>query len=142
MAILTSRSWRRWLMRAALAFGVVALTLVLFGGGAVTGALKVRHIIQQFNADTDRIVSPDGIDVAQYIDLGGVRQWITIRGQDRRNPVLVFLHGGPGGALADIAFHFARPWEDYFVVVQWDQRGYGRSNLDKAKSEGTTTKER
>ena len=142
MAILTSRSWRRWLMRVALAFGVVALTLVLFGGGAVTGALKVRHIIQQFNADTDRLVSPDGIDVAQYIDLGGVRQWITIRGQDRRNPVLVFLHGGPGGALADIAFHFARPWEDYFVVVQWDQRGYGRSNVDKAKIEGTTTKER
>jgi pimeloyl-ACP methyl ester carboxylesterase len=142
MAILTSRSWRRWLIRMAQAFGAVALTLVLFGGGAVMGALKVRHIIQQFNADTDRIVSPDGIDVAQYIDLGGVRQWITIRGQDRRNPVLVFLHGGPGGALADIAFHFARPWEDYFVVVQWDQRGYGRSNVDKAKIEGTTTKER
>jgi pimeloyl-ACP methyl ester carboxylesterase len=134
-------AWRCWLRRSAIALGLVLLAVMLFAGGALTGALKLRHMVQRFNADTDRIVSPDGIDDALYIDLGGVRQWITIRGQNRRNPVLLFLHGGPGGALADIAYHFARPWEDYFVVVQWDQRGYGRSNIDAAKVEGTTTKE-
>jgi pimeloyl-ACP methyl ester carboxylesterase len=137
-----SRALRRWLIRIAVSLLGVMLAIGLFAGGALTGALKLRHVIQQFNEDADRIVSPDGIDVAQYVELGGVRQWITIRGQNRHNPVLLFLHGGPGGALADIAYHFARPWEDYFVVVQWDQRGYGRSNVDQAKIQGTTTKER
>jgi pimeloyl-ACP methyl ester carboxylesterase len=142
MSILPNHGWRRWLVRIAAALGIVLFAILLFAGGALTGALKLRHLVQEFNADTDRIVSPDGIDAAQYIELGGVRQWITIRGQNRGNPILLFLHGGPGGALADIAYQFARPWEDYFVVVQWDQRGYGRSNIDSAKIEGTTTKER
>lgn len=142
MSILPNHGWRRWLVRIAAALGVVLVAVLLFAGGAVTGALRLRHLVQQFNADIDRIVAPDGIDAAEYIELGGVRQWITIRGQNRRNPVLLFLHGGPGGALSDIAYQFARPWEDYFVVVQWDQRGYGRSNIDSAKIEGTTTKER
>jgi pimeloyl-ACP methyl ester carboxylesterase len=135
-------AWHRWLGRGAIALGVVCVAALLVAGGAVTGALKMRHLVQQFNADADRIVAPGGIDEAQYVQLGGVRQWITIRGQDRRNPLLLFLHGGPGGALADIAYHFARPWEDYFVVVQWDQRGYGRSNVDGLKMRGTVTKER
>lgn len=142
MTTLPSRGWRRRLIRIAAALGIVIFAILVFAGGALTGALKLRHVVQQFNADMDRIASPDGIDVAEYVELGGVRQWITIRGQNRQNPALLFLHGGPGGALADIAYRFARPWEDYFVVVQWDQRGYGRSNIDKAKIEGTTTKER
>jgi proline iminopeptidase len=43
-----------------------------------------------------RIVTPEGIDVAQAVALGGIKQWVTIRGSDRRNPVLLVLHGGPG----------------------------------------------
>ena len=137
-----SKPPRRWIWRASLVLGGALVGVSLFAGGALVGALKVRHILQQFNADSDRIVSPDGIDEARYIELGGIRQWITIRGQDRHKPVLLFLHGGPGGALSDLAYMFERPWEDYFVVVQWDQRGYGRSNIDKGKIESTTTKER
>jgi len=136
------RPWRSWLRRVAVALGLVAVSILLFASGALIGALKLRHVIQGFNADTNRIVSADGVEEAQYVNLGGVRQWITVRGQNRRAPVLLFLHGGPGGAIADIAYLFTRPWEDYFVVVQWDQRGYGRSNIDKIKIEGTTTKER
>lgn len=133
---------RLWLIRVTLFTGCLLLAALLFAGGMMTGALKVRHIVQGFHANVDRIVSPQGIDVAQYVKIGGVRQWITIRGQNRNNPVLLFLHGGPGGALSDISFLFARPWEDYFVVVQWDQRGAGRSNIDAARIKGTTTKER
>ncbi|HEX4242713.1 MAG TPA: alpha/beta hydrolase [Steroidobacteraceae bacterium] len=134
--------WRRRLRLAGAGLAALAAAALLFGAGAVTAAAGLRHFLQQFHADLDRIVSPDGIDEARYVEIGGVRQWITVRGQDRSKPILLFLHGGPGGALSDIAYEFARPWEDYFVVVQWDQRGYGRSNVDADKIRGTTTKER
>lgn len=93
--------------------------------------------LREANRDIGRIVAPNGIDEARFTTLGGARQWITIRGQDRDAPVLLFLHGGPGGALSDISYIFQRPWEDYFTVVQWDQRGFGRSAIDGAKLKGT-----
>ncbi len=98
-----------------------------------------RDAVRHMFAEIGRIVSPQGIDEARHVTLGGARQWITIRGMDRRNPVLLYLHGGPGGALSDISYYFQRPWEEYFTVVQWDQRGFGRSAVDGAKLEGTIT---
>lgn len=102
---------------------------------------QTRDAVRQMLTDVGRIVSPDGIDEARYVTLGGARQWITIRGQDRTAPILLFLHGGPGGAISDIGGFFQRPWEDYFTVVHWDQRGFGRSSVDGAKLEGTITVE-
>jgi hypothetical protein len=48
------------------------------------------------NAERYAILSPKGIDEGSFVKIGGIEQWITIRGQDRGNPVLLFLHGGPG----------------------------------------------
>ena len=92
-------------------------------------------------AGMGRISTPDGIDDARFVTLGAARQWITVRGLDRRAPLLLFLHGGPGGAISAISHLFQRPWEDYFTVVQWDQRGFGRSAVDGARLEGTITLE-
>lgn len=61
------------------------------------------------------------------MELGGARQVVNVRGADRANPVLLFIHGGPGAVEMPIAWSFQRPWEDFFTVVQWDQRGAGRS---------------
>jgi hypothetical protein len=33
-----------------------------------------------------------------FVSLGGLEQWISIRGEDRSNPVLHVVHGGPGEA--------------------------------------------
>jgi hypothetical protein len=41
------------------------------------------------------IATPDGIDDGRHVELGGIAQWITIRGEHRANPVVLFLHGGP-----------------------------------------------
>jgi pimeloyl-ACP methyl ester carboxylesterase len=62
-----------------------------------------------------------------FVRIGGIDQWITIKGDDRNNPVVLFLHGGPGDALSPIADAWFGGWEKYFTIVQWDQRGAGRT---------------
>jgi len=79
------------------------------------------------NAQQYAISSPKGIDEAQFVTIGGIEQWITIRGWDRDNPVLLFLHGGPGDVTNPWTFAMFAPWTKHFTVVQWDQRGAGRT---------------
>lgn len=100
-----------------------------------------RARLQKLVTDMGKIVSDHGIDTAEYVTIGGVRQWITIRGQDQRQPILLYLHGGPGGALSHWSFVFQRPWEEYFTVVNWDQRGFGKSNIDGDALKGTLNKD-
>lgn len=78
-------------------------------------------------ADIGRIVTPDGVQETFEVELGGTRQVVNVRGADRANPLLLFIHGGPGAVEMPVAWSFQRPWEDFFTVVQWDQRGAGRS---------------
>lgn len=89
----------------------------------------------------DRIVTPCGIDETFVATLGGAREVVNVRGADRGNPVLLFVHGGPGAVEMPVAWAFQRPWEDYFTVAQWDQRGAGRSYAleDPAKIAPTMT---
>jgi pimeloyl-ACP methyl ester carboxylesterase len=68
-----------------------------------------------------------GIALVEPVLLGGTTQWLLIRGQDRNNPVLLFLHGGPGNPYMGFAHCFQKELEKHFVVVQWDQRGSGKS---------------
>lgn len=77
--------------------------------------------------DLQKVVSPNGIDEQKEIAIGGIKQWITIRGRDRNNPILLFLHGGPAAPEMPTSWTFQNPWEDYFTVVQWDQRGSGKT---------------
>lgn len=77
--------------------------------------------------DVQKIVTPNGIDESGPMTLGGAQQWVSIRGTDRDNPVIVLIHGGPAAPELPMAWTFQRPWEDYFTVVQWDQRGAGKS---------------
>ncbi len=71
--------------------------------------------------------SPNGIDEGAFVELGGIPQWITIRGENQQNPVLLVLHGGPGDATNLYTHGLFRPWLKSFTVVQWDQRGAGRT---------------
>lgn len=90
-----------------------------------TGLDEARSII----ADVQKIVTPNGIEETLEVDLNGTRQVINIRGTDKKNPVLIYVHGGPGSVEMPMAWTFQRPWEDFFTVVQWDQRAAGRSYL-------------
>ncbi len=62
------------------------------------------------------------------LDVNGQKQWISIRGKDRNNPVLLWLHGGPGSAQMSMSHHLDHALEEKYVVVHWDQRGAGKSN--------------
>ena len=71
-------------------------------------------------ADLDRIVTPNGVQETFEAVLGGARQVINVRGADRGNPILIYIHGGPGAVEMPFGWAFQRPWEDFFTVVQWD----------------------
>jgi pimeloyl-ACP methyl ester carboxylesterase len=87
----------------------------------------MMRVLRSRNARDYAITSQNGIDEARYVEVGGIEQWITIRGEDRRNPVLLFLHGGPGDATNPWGYAGFRSWLKTFTVVQWDQRGAGRT---------------
>ncbi|HET6463075.1 MAG TPA: alpha/beta hydrolase, partial [Candidatus Krumholzibacteria bacterium] len=72
-------------------------------------------------------VAPGGIDELKTVEIGGIQQWISVRGDNPSNPILLFVHGGPGSPMMPLAWTFQRPWEEFFTVVQWDQRGAGKT---------------
>ena len=102
---------------------IIALLLV----GAVSCTLLYRYFAQTKIARARAIHSPDGINTLEPVSIGGIDQWIEIRGQSVKNPILLFIHGGPGSAFIPIARAFQDPWEKYFTIVQWDQRGAGKT---------------
>jgi proline iminopeptidase len=89
-----------------------------------TGASLVALVLLAGSVHAQR--SAQRIEEASFITIGGIEQWVTIRGDDRRNPVLLLLHGGPGDVQSPFVSTYA-PYERDFVLVQWDQRGAGRT---------------
>ena len=88
---------------------------------------EMRSFVARRNEQYYRITAPHGIDEARYVSIGGIEQYITLRGEDRDNPVILFLHGGPGDATNPWGYLAFRSWLRHFTVVQWDQRGAGRT---------------
>jgi pimeloyl-ACP methyl ester carboxylesterase len=86
-----------------------------------------RAQAQAVIGDFRKIVSPNGVEDRLEIPVGGTKQWITVRGRDRSNPILLVIHGGPASPEMPMSWGYEGPWEDYFTVVQWDQRGSGKS---------------
>lgn len=74
-----------------------------------------------------KIRTPEGIEVLEQITLNNEKQWISIRGKNKSNPVLLFIHGGPASPVMPVSWAFQNSWEDYFTVVQWDQRVSGKN---------------
>lgn len=77
---------------------------------------------------TEAFDSSQGIAQLKEVEIGGMKQWISVRGEDVSNPVLLWLHGGPGLAQMPLAHYLDGALEEEFVVVHWDQRGAGKSN--------------
>ena len=92
----------------------------------VSALVALRGYEQSQVAKRIAIKSPNGLAFLEKVRLGGVDQWIQIRGHDRTKPVLLFLHSGPG--FPEMPFsHVNAELEKEFVIVHWDQRGAGKS---------------
>jgi len=114
-------AWRKRLKgQMIFLLGIVLLISVIVGAS-------------QWLAHTPTITSADGrplpnsIASLEKVRIGGVDQWLIIRGQDVKKPVLLFLSGGPGASEAARVLRFNSELEKHFVVVIWEQRGCGKS---------------
>jgi pimeloyl-ACP methyl ester carboxylesterase len=105
----------------------IALALAFLLVVAPSSALLYRKYLQHKVYAARAIHSPNGIDTLESVRIGGIEQWIHVRGQDVSNPILLFIHGGPGIAFIPLAGSFQQPWEQHFTVVEWDQRGAGKT---------------
>jgi len=114
---------------AAATTAVVALPVV--------GALGYRAVRRSQTAKRMAITTPNGVAEEHYLRIGGVEQWVQIRGEDRANPVLFVLHGGPGSPYA-VFTPLIRSWEKHFTVVQWDRRGVGKTRARSGAADPAT----
>ena len=105
---------------------VIGLTALILIGAIGILATQLTASTPQIR-DAQGNVVPGSIATMQQVKLNGVDQWIVIRGKSTSNPVLLYVAGGPGGSeLAWERYHNAA-LEDHFVVVNWEQRGGGKS---------------
>ncbi len=96
-----------------LGLAAIAMAVGLPGTALAKGSEATAHTMQ---------LKEEG-----FVQIGGIGQWITIKGNDKRNPVILFLHGGPGDAYSPFAESLFGTWAKDFTLVQWDQRGAGRT---------------
>jgi pimeloyl-ACP methyl ester carboxylesterase len=99
---------------------------------------ELTAMVRARNAQQYAITAANGISESSYVTIGGIEQWVTIQGQNRDNPVLLFLHGGPGDVTSSWSFALFAPWERQFTVVQWDERGSGRTLGENGPGIGPT----
>lgn len=76
-----------------------------------------------------------------YVDINGVEQGMFIQSKDLHNPVLLFVHGGPGMPEYWLTQRYPTGLEDHFTVVWWEQRGAGLSYHPDIPSETMTTEQ-
>lgn len=120
--------------------GRSVLTICTRAGAAllcVTAALLViRFAGKTINGRTPG----GGINESMYVEINGTEQWVSIYGENTANPVLLYLHGGPGSSTSAIDYAFTRKWADVYTVVTWDQRNCGKS-FHAEQNETVLTKE-
>jgi len=98
-------------------------------------------LVRLFKGKTTKIKDSEGkiktgsIASLEQITLGGIKQWILIRGHSIDNPLLLFLHGGPGSPEMGFAHKYNKKLEKHFLFVHWDQRGGGKSFSRKIPKE-------
>lgn len=114
---------------------------------SIIALLGIFVAISQWTAHTPPILGADGkplpgsIASVEKVRLGGVDQWLIIRGQDVNKPVLLFLSGGPGASEAARVLRFNQDLEKDFVVVIWEQRGCGKSYPARRTLSGLTVEQ-
>jgi len=98
----------------------------IFKGGMLVFAMAAAGALLR-PTWTPGIAGPESISELKSVNINGTEQEILIRGTDRRNPILLMVHGGPGSSLIPIARPYQSELEKSFTIVDYDQRGTGKS---------------
>lgn len=107
---------------------LIALSIVLIGIFVFVGVLiayspgKMEPFL-----DKNGKILPGSISEKIWVNIGGIQQGMFIRSKNNKNPVLLFLHGGPGLPEYAISRKYPTVLEDLFTVCWWEQRGAGLS---------------
>jgi pimeloyl-ACP methyl ester carboxylesterase len=112
--------------RIDMSFGLLWVVVLAVGLLRRQDSVAVSGRTPAFRTPTGEIL-PGSIAEAGYRRLGGLDQWVMIRGENVANPPLICLHGGPGFSETWLLRHFNAVLEKSFTVVYWDQRGAGKS---------------
>lgn len=100
------------------------------GFGTVSAAAAFGLYLVKARKNNKKIIeirSENGIQECGFKTIGGKLQYFQIRGEDIRNPVILFLHGGPGSPHSFVSHHYQRELESEYTFVNWDQPGSGRT---------------
>ncbi|WP_181017566.1 alpha/beta fold hydrolase [Zemynaea arenosa] len=116
-------------MRIASTFAALAACVISTAALAEPAPTLTRSTFTDVVRELRHIVTPQGVERLEAVRIGGIDQYLSIRGADRRNPVLLIVHGGPGFPTMPMAWMNTRGLEEYFTVVHWDQRGAGKTYL-------------
>ncbi|MFM2087095.1 MAG: hypothetical protein RLZZ237_1964 [Pseudomonadota bacterium] len=110
---------------------LILLALIVLSCFGLTQAAQAASL-QPVCATPEQAIHEQG-----YVPINGIEQWITIKGARCSNPVILFLHGGPGNPLSPFADTIYAGWEQHYTLVQWDQRGAGMTYSKNRPSEDT-----
>ncbi|MDR2900293.1 MAG: alpha/beta hydrolase, partial [Treponema sp.] len=101
---------------------IIALVLIVSVVIALNSPGKLEPLT---DADGNEIAG--SIAEKQFIEIGGIQQGFFIRSENPENPVILFLHGGPGSPELAFGYSYDKTerLEKYFTVCYWDQRGAG-----------------
>lgn len=75
-------------------------------------------------------INAQSIDLLEDVEINGLKQKILIRSNDTTQPILLFLHGGPGMTSMLSTHYYSDSLMNNFIFVDWDQRGAGYSYND------------
>jgi len=104
------------------------MSLLLSGvAAAALVALFVLVVIPGSTPGIDTRLHPRGLAVLEQVPVNATQQWVLVRSEDVTNPVVLFVHGGPGTSQLALMRKNTRPLEKHFTVVNWDQRRAGKS---------------
>ena len=103
--------------------GVILLLAIL-----VIGILLIYRQVKRSSIRKEQaITSEQGIDEDRVIEINGIKQFINIRGENKNNPVILVLHGGPGSPISPMRYTYQKGLEEQYTVVNWDQRNAGKT---------------
>lgn len=112
-------------------FKAICILLAVLIGGTFVFLIAVRNYRQISRAVTYK----DGVNEQIYVQLNDQKEYITVSGKNRSNPVIISLHGGPGAPSTFSDYHWQEYLTDDYTVIAWDERGCGRTYYKNEKAD-------